>query len=45
MALFDHGAYPHEMRNLATDPAQKETIAALQKQLRESQVGQSMRRE
>jgi len=36
---------PHEMRNLATDSAHKETVAKLQQQLRESKVGQSMRRD
>lgn len=44
-ALFDHDHDPHEMRNLATDPAHQETVAKLQKQLRDSKVGQSLRRE
>lgn len=43
--LFDHDNDPHEMHNLAKDPAHKEIVAQLQKQLRESRVGQSMRRE
>jgi arylsulfatase A-like enzyme len=43
-ALYDHDADPHEMRNLAADPAHKKTVAQLQKLLRESKVGRSMRR-
>lgn len=44
MELYDHEADPHEMRNLATAPAHHDTVAKLQQQLRESKVGQSMRR-
>ncbi|MFZ5829959.1 MAG: sulfatase [Planctomycetota bacterium] len=44
-ALYDHDTDPHELRNLAHDPAHVETVAQLQKQLRESKVGQSMRHE
>jgi iduronate 2-sulfatase len=43
-ALFDHDHDPHEMRNLATDPKYYETVAQLQRQLRESKVGLAMRR-
>ena len=43
-ALFDHDRDPHEMQNLAHDPAHAETVAQLQQQLRDSRVGQSMRR-
>ena len=41
MAPYDHDADSHKMRNLATDPTHAETLATLQKQLRESKVGQS----
>ncbi len=37
-ALFDHDADPHEMRNLAHDPAHAETAARLRAQLRASPV-------
>lgn len=37
-ALFDHERDPHEMRNLAADPAQRETVARLAKLLREGPV-------
>ena len=43
--LFDHDNDPHEMHNLAKDPAHKELVTQLQQQLRESRMGQSMRRE
>lgn len=43
-ALFDHDNDPHEMRNLATDPAHKDTVVKLQQQLRESKVGRALRR-
>jgi arylsulfatase A-like enzyme len=43
-ALYDHAADPHEMRNLAADPAHKKTVVQLQTLLRESKVGRSMRR-
>ena len=32
--LFDHFRDPHEMHNLANDPAHQATVAQLQKQLR-----------
>lgn len=40
--LFDHTADPYELRNLANDPAHRETAASLQRQLRESKVGRPM---
>lgn len=43
--LFDHDNDPHEMHNLAEDPAQREILAQLQQQLRESTMGHAMRRE
>lgn len=41
--LFDLENDPHELRNLATDPTHTRIVAQLQRQLRESRVGQSMR--
>jgi iduronate 2-sulfatase len=43
-ALFDHDNDPHEMRNLASDPAQQAIVAQLEQQLRESKVGRALRR-
>ncbi|MEZ5353795.1 MAG: sulfatase [Bryobacteraceae bacterium] len=37
-ALFDHDADPHEMRNLAQNPAQAQTVATLSKLLRQLPV-------
>jgi arylsulfatase A-like enzyme len=37
-ALFDHDADPHELRNLALDPAHAKTVARLREQLRASPV-------
>ena len=42
--LFDHDADPHEMRNLAKDPAHQAIVVQLQRQLRASRMGQSMNR-
>ena len=39
--LFDHDADPHEIRNLAADPAHANALATLQEQLRTSPVGRS----
>ena len=36
--LFDHDTDPHELRNLAHDPAHAEIVTALRKQLRQSPV-------
>jgi uncharacterized sulfatase len=41
--LFDHDTDPHELRNLAADPAHAETVASLQQQLRTSPVGKPTR--
>jgi uncharacterized sulfatase len=41
--LFDHNTDPHELRNLAADPAHAETVASLQQQLRTSPVGKPTR--
>jgi arylsulfatase A-like enzyme len=42
--LFDEEHDPHEMHNLAHDPAHQDDVTLLRKQLRSSRVGQSMRR-
>jgi arylsulfatase A-like enzyme len=39
--LFDHDTDPHELRNLAADPAHANALATLQEQLRTSPVGRS----
>ena len=36
--LFDHDNDPHELRNLAGDPAHAETVARLQQQIRKSPI-------
>jgi len=43
--LFDLKKDPHEMRNLIGHPEYKDVVAGLQRQLRNSKVGQSMRKE
>lgn len=42
--LFDHDQDPHEMHNLISDPKHQGIAQQLQSQLRQSKVGQSMRR-
>lgn len=42
MALFDHESDPHELVNLAPNPAHRGTVAQLRQELRESKVGRAM---
>lgn len=43
-ALYDHATDPHEMRNLADDPAHVGTVASLRDRLRSSRAGPGVTR-